>query len=105
MLIQDPTAVEAEAVALNFLLDDLEIPADERDWFAVLGCRLVQDRWYVVEIGVEGLPDKWVLQVYDTGECDPNYTFTSPIRASSGTTDLEEMPETIATLIASERKD
>jgi hypothetical protein len=33
------------------------------------------ETWYVVEIGVEGLSDKWVLQVYDTGECDPSYTF------------------------------
>jgi hypothetical protein len=97
------TPVEAESVALSFLLTDLEIPEDDREWFAVLGSKSVQDSWYVVELGVEGLPDKWVLQVYDTGECDPNYTFSSPIKAAAGTSDLDEMPEAIKGAIATER--
>lgn len=98
------TAKEAEQLALDFLMQDLEIPPDDRDWFTILACRNV-DTWYVVEIGVEGLPDKWVLQVWDTGVCDPCSTFVSPIKASSGTSDLAELPASIAGAIASERHD
>lgn len=94
---------DAQQLALDFLIADLEMPEDEREWFAVLSCRSVGDSWYVVEIGVEGLADKWAIQVYDTGECDPNYTFVSPMGALSGTTDLAELPESIAQAIASER--
>jgi hypothetical protein len=97
------TPVEAENVALSFLLADLEIPEDDQEWFAVLGSKLIQDSWYIVDVGVEGLPDKWVLQVYDTGECDPNYTFSSPIKAGSDSSDLDEMPEAIKEAIATER--
>lgn len=98
------TATAAEQLALDFLLQDLAIPPDDREWFAVLDSRVV-NTWYVVEIGVEGLPDKWVLQVWDTGICDPCYTFVSPIKASSGTNDLVELPEPIAQAIAAERHD
>jgi hypothetical protein len=68
----------------------------------VLSSRPIGETWSVVEIGVEGLPDKWVLQVWDTGECDPSYTFASPIKAA--TPDLEEFPEPVAHAIATERK-
>ncbi len=94
---------EAEQLAFNFLMAEWDISEDDRQWFTILGSRLVTDMRYVVEIGVEGLPDKWVIQVYDTGECDPNYTFSSPIKALDGTADLADLPDPIAEAIASER--
>lgn len=96
-------APQAEELAIEFLMSDLEIPQDDHDWFSILSARLIGETWYVVEVGVEGLPDKWVIQVYDTGECDPSYTFHSPIAPESGFSDLEELPETIASAIATER--
>jgi hypothetical protein len=98
------STVEAGQIAFDFLMMDLGIPADDQEWFVVLTSRPIGESWCVVEIGVEGLPDKWVLQVWDTGECDPNYTFASPIKAVAGTNDLEEMPEAVATAIAAERQ-
>jgi hypothetical protein len=94
---------EVGQVAIAFLLEDLEIPPDDQDWFTVLSVRAVGETWSVVEVGVEGLPDKWVLQVYDTGECDPSYTFNSPVSATEVDTGLEDMPEAIAHILATER--
>jgi len=94
---------EAETLALDFLVEDLEIPADDRDFFSVLSVREAGSEWYVVEVGVEGLPDKWVFQVFDTGYCDPCYTFVSPMPTGEDA-DLEEFPESIAKVIAAERK-
>lgn len=96
-------ATEAEKLAINFLMAEWDIDKDDQEWFAILNSRLTKEGWYIVEIGVEGLPDKWVIQVYDNGDCDPNYTFASPISASDGTADLEELPERLASVIASER--
>ncbi|HIK15484.1 MAG TPA: hypothetical protein IGS53_09410 [Leptolyngbyaceae cyanobacterium M33_DOE_097] len=96
-----PTEVGQRAIA--FLMDDLAIPLEDQEWFSVLGTRLVGETWYVVEIGVEGLPDKWVLQIYDTGECDPSYTFNSPVQATEADTGLEDLPEAIADILATER--
>lgn len=93
---------EAETLALEFLVEDLEIPADDRDFFSVISARETGSEWYVVEIGVAGLPDKWVLQVFDTGYCDPCYTFTSPMPAGEDE-DLQEFPERIAEVLAAER--
>jgi len=93
---------EAETLALNFLLEDLEIPEDDRDFFSVLSVRETGSEWYVVEIGIAGLPDKWVLQVFDTGYCDPCYTFNSPMPAGDDA-DLQEFPERIAEVLAAER--
>ena len=101
MSMIDPT--EAERIAFSFLMVEWDIPEEDQEWFTILGARLVTDMWYIVEIGLEGLPDKWVFQVYDTGYCDPNYSFTSPIMVENGTTDLAELPERIAKAIASER--
>lgn len=95
---------EAEKIAFDFLMDDLEILEDDRDWFTMLSCRLAQGGWYTVEVGIEGLPDKWVLQVFDTGICDPCYTFFSPIKAADGIGDLESMPESIAAVLVRERQ-
>lgn len=99
------TSTVAEQLALDFFLEDWEIPEDERDFFIPLNSRIVNNSWYVVEIGVEGLPDKWVIQVYDeTKDCDPCFTFVSPINASESGTGLEEMPESIAEILLSERQ-
>ena len=99
------TSIDAEKIALEFFLEDWEIPEDDRDFFVPLSSHSVNNRWYVVEIGVEGLPDKWVIQVYDESkDCDPCFTFMSPIEASESETGLEEMPETIAEILRSERQ-
>ncbi|MGP1371788.1 MAG: hypothetical protein ACTS3T_03100, partial [Almyronema sp.] len=90
---------EAETLALSFLLADLEIPAADQDFFSVLSVRDAGSDWYVVEIGVEGLPDKWAVQVFDTGQCDPCYTFLSPMPAGEDA-DLNEFPGRIASVIA-----
>ncbi|MEB3357939.1 MAG: hypothetical protein VKK04_14525 [Synechococcales bacterium] len=99
----DLTSNDAAAIAFHFLTNEWELAPEERDWFTVLSSRLVGESWYVVEVGIEGLPDKWVLQVYDTGECDPNYTFVSPIRGSSQDADLSDYPESIAEILTAER--
>lgn len=97
---------EAEELALEFLVSDLEILEDDRDWFSVINSRLIEDayNWYIVELGVAGLPDKWIVQVYDHGECDPSYTFFSPLDISATEDDLAEYPESIANAIATERQ-
>lgn len=101
----DLKATDAEQLALNYFLQDWDIPEDDRDFFVVLDSRSVDDLWYVVEIAVEGLPDKWVIQVYDeTKDCDPCFTFQSPIKASESETGLEEVPESIAEILRSERQ-
>jgi len=102
-MIVGVTTMEAGERAITFLMNDLEIPIDDQEWFSVLGVRAVGETWHVVEIGVEGLPDQWVLQVYDTGECDPNYTFRSPVNPTEADTGLEDLPEAIAHLLATER--
>ncbi len=80
--------IEAEQLAFSFLMAEWDISEADEQWFSILSTRLVTDMWYIVEIGVEGLPDRWAIQVYDTGYCDPNYSFISPIRAADGTADL-----------------
>jgi hypothetical protein len=95
---------EAQRLAFDFLMEEWDISPADREWFLVLKSRWVKDSWYVVEIGVEGLPDRWVIQVYDTGECDPNYTFNSPISVKAGTAELAEFPPQVALAIARERQ-
>jgi hypothetical protein len=96
-----PTA--AAQIALDFLMEDLNVNSGDREWFTILSARFIGESWYVVEIGIEGLPDRWAIQVYDTGEYDPNYTFISPIRAAEGSSDLAELPESIAQALVIER--
>jgi hypothetical protein len=103
MATLNPSIDEVGQLAIAFLMQDLEIPPDDQDWFTVLSVRSVGETWSVVEIGVEGLPDQWVLQVYDTGECDPSYTFKSPVKATESDTGLEDLPEAIAHILATER--
>lgn len=43
------------------------------------------------------------MQVYDTGVCDPNYTFISPISGAEGYTDLTNLPDIIADVLVAER--
>ncbi len=93
---------EAKDLAIAFLMDDLSIPQDDQDFFAVLSARPTGSEWYVVEIGIEGLPDKWAIQVYDTRQCDPCYTFLSPMPAWEDE-DLQEFPISIADVVAAER--
>ena len=96
-------ANEAEKIAFDFLIDEWSLSPEDRDWFSVLGSRLVDQSWYIIEIGIEGLPDKWVFQVYDTRQCDPNYTFITPISSSEQNTGLADFPEKIAEVLESER--
>lgn len=98
------TATEAQSLAFDFLMEDLNVPPDDREWFAVLSSRPIGETWCLVEIGVEGLPDKWAIQVYDTRECDPSYTFYSPIKASESNTGLEDLPDRVAEILATERQ-
>lgn len=97
---------EAEELAVEFLVSDLEIPEDDCDWFSVINSRLIQEGygWYIIELGVAGLPDKWIIQVYDNGECDASYTFFSPLGISATEDDLAEYPESIARAISTERQ-
>jgi hypothetical protein len=97
------SATEAGKIAKNFLMEEWNISADYKEWFAVIDSRLLGECWYVVEISIEGLPDRWFFQVYDTGECDPNYTFSSPISAADGYSDLKEIPPILADVLVSER--
>lgn len=96
--------IDAETLAMEFLMTDLEIPEEDQDFFSVLSIRESGSEWYVVEVGVEGLPDKWVLQVFDTGQCDPCYTFISPMPAGEDA-DLQEFPLSIAKAVAGDRRE
>lgn len=98
------TATDAGQIALEFLLADWNISEAYRDWFTIFNARLIGESWYIVELGVAGFPDKWFIQVYDTGACDPNYTFSSPIRGADGFMDLNNLPEMIAEVLVAERK-
>ncbi|NET13241.1 MAG: hypothetical protein F6K08_10490, partial [Okeania sp. SIO1H6] len=72
---------EAEKLAIDFLGNDWEIPQTEQEWFTIRNTKQ-EPNWYIVEVAIEGYPDYWILQVYDTGECDPCYTFVSPLSGS-----------------------
>jgi hypothetical protein len=101
--MMDLLTKDAHKLAINFLMVDLGIPEEDQEYFTVLSARPVGSNWDVVEIGIEGLPDKWVVQVFDTGECDPCYTFNSPMPAFEDT-DLAEFPLSIAEIVATERQ-
>jgi hypothetical protein len=96
------STAKAEQLAVDFLMEDLEIPEADQDFFSVMVSRQTENDWCVVEIGVAGLPDKWVLQVFDTGLCDPCYTFISPMPKGEDA-DLAEFPDRIAEVVAVER--
>ncbi|MBW4666441.1 MAG: hypothetical protein KME60_03090 [Cyanomargarita calcarea GSE-NOS-MK-12-04C] len=97
------TSTDAGQIALEFLMADWNVSEFDREWFNIVNSRLIGASWYMVELAVEGLPDRWFIQVYDTGECDPNYTFISPIRGSEGYVDLTHLPHLVAEVLVSER--
>jgi hypothetical protein len=97
------TSTDAGQIALEFLMADWNIADDYREWFAIFNARLMGESWYIVELGIAGFPDKWFIQVYDTGMCDPNYTFISPINGADGYMDLENLPDIVAEVLVAER--
>ncbi|MFQ4141640.1 hypothetical protein [Chlorogloeopsis sp. ULAP02] len=97
------TATDAGRIALEFILAEWNILEEDREWFVIISSRLVGQSWYIVELAIEGFPDRWYVQVYDTGECDPNYTFISPISGSEGYIDLTNIPHLVAEVLVSER--
>ncbi|MBE9059221.1 hypothetical protein [Sphaerospermopsis sp. LEGE 08334] len=97
------TSTDAGKIALEFLLADWNIAEEYRDWFTIINSQLMGEYWYIVELGIEGFPDKWFIQVYDTGACDPNYTFMSPISGSEGYMDLKNLPNILADVLVAER--
>lgn len=97
------TTTDAGQIALEFIMADWNISEEYRDWFTIFDSRIIGESWYIVELGVEGFPDRWFIQVYDTGACDPNYTFVSPILGSEGYVDFVDMPEIIADVLVAER--
>ncbi|BAY20359.1 hypothetical protein NIES2100_01000 [Calothrix sp. NIES-2100] len=97
------TATDAGNIALEFLMAEWNISESDREWFIILNSRLIGESWYIVELGVAGFPDRWFIQVYDNGACDPNYTFISPIRGSDGYIDLVDLPHLVAEVLVSER--
>lgn len=97
------TSTDAGQIALEFLLADWNISEHYRDWFTIISSQLRGEYWYIVELGIEGFPDKWYIQVYDTGACDPNYTFMSPIPGAEGYTDLKILPGILADVLVAER--
>ncbi|MBO3461040.1 hypothetical protein G7B40_018320 [Aetokthonos hydrillicola Thurmond2011] len=97
------TSTDAGQIALEFLMAEWNISEEDREWFVIENSRLIGDIWYIVELAVEGFPDRWFIQVYDTGACDPDYTFISPIPASRGCTDFINLPYIVAEVLVSER--
>lgn len=97
------TSIDAGQIALEFLMADWNISEANREWFTIFNSRLIGESWYIVELGIAGFPDRWFIQVYDNGECDPNYTFISPMRGSDGYVDLMDLPELVAEVLLSER--
>ncbi|MGF1491407.1 MAG: hypothetical protein ACFBSC_02915 [Microcoleaceae cyanobacterium] len=95
---------DAEQIALEFLQSEWSLLPEELDWFTVLETRSAGESWYILDMGIEGYPDKWILQVYDTGVCDPSYTFYSPMSASEENSDLEELPDRIQEILSLERR-
>jgi hypothetical protein len=98
------TIDDAKVSALDFLMGEWELSENEQEWLNILDVRLLPNgRWYVVEIGVKNLPDKWVMQIYEEGECDPCYTFVSPFKDNDVTANLESLPPPLAIALEKER--
>ncbi|MDJ0800450.1 MAG: hypothetical protein QNJ51_27190 [Calothrix sp. MO_167.B12] len=97
------TSTDAGNIALGFIMAEWNIPGSDKDWFVIISSRLLGESWYIVELGIPGFPDRWYIQVYDTGECDPNYTFTSPIGGDQGYVDLESLPHLLGEVLICER--
>ncbi|MGK7934045.1 MAG: hypothetical protein AB4041_21805 [Microcystaceae cyanobacterium] len=99
------TLTQAQQSALDFLVEEWQLSPTEREWLTVIDARSIPDGWwYIVELGVKDLPDKWIIQVFDDGECDPCYTFTSPFSQENISDHLENLPEKLALTLQEERK-
>ncbi len=97
-------STEAEKLALTFLTHEWSVPSEDRDWFTVRSSCTLGEEGYGIEIGIDGFPDRWLVEVYDNGKCEPYYEFTSPIRDSLANSDLEDLPNSIAQVLIAERK-
>jgi hypothetical protein len=97
-------STEAEKLAFEFLTNEWHVPLKDRDWLTVISSRTLGEDGYGVEIGIDGFPDRWLVEVYDTGKCEPNYEFSSPITDSESNSDLEDLPDWIAQVLVAERK-
>ena len=97
------TSTDAGQIALEFLMAEWNISEDDREWFVIVNSRLIGESWYVVELAVQGLPDRWFMQVYDNGECDPNYTFISSIHGLGGCIEIPDLPYIVAEVLGAER--
>lgn len=97
------TSTQAETLALAFLIQEWSLSLQAKEWFSVLSSQWHGESWYEVAIGVEGLPDKWLIQVYDTGVCEPNYIFYSPV-CRDDTRDLQNFPTEVAEVVLAERQ-
>lgn len=96
--------VEAEKKAIEFIVEEWELSEQEKELFFVEKSRRIDDKWwYIVEVKVNNLPDKWVIQVYDDGDCDPCYTFVSPFSESEKTKQLDNIPQRLALALQEER--
>ncbi len=97
-------STEAKKLAFEFLTSEWNVPSEDRDWFTVISTNPLGEEGYDVEIGIDGFPDRWIVEVYDTGKCERYYEFTSPIRDSETNSDLEDLPDWIAQVLIAERK-
>lgn len=96
---------EAEKKAIDFIVEEWDLLSEGKDFFQVENSRIIDDKWwYIVEISVKNLPDKWVIQVYDDGECDPCYTFVSPFSEAENSANLEGLPQKLASALQEERR-
>ena len=95
---------EAEQNAINFIIEEWELSLEEKNWFETKNSKKIDDKWwYIVEVFVKNLPDKWVIQVYDDGECDPCYTFVSPFSKEEKLANLDTLPKKLASALQEER--
>ena len=96
---------EAEQKAIEFIVEEWELSEQEKELFSIEKSRKIDDKWwYIVEVTVNSLPDKWVIQVYEDGDCDPCYTFVSPFSKQEHSNNLEQIPNKLALAIQEERK-
>ena len=59
-------ATEAKKLACEFLTSEWNVPSEDRDWFTVIATNPLGEDGYDVEIGIDGFPDRWIVEVYDT---------------------------------------
>ncbi|MDJ0600182.1 MAG: hypothetical protein QNJ37_15245 [Crocosphaera sp.] len=96
--------VEAEQKAIEFIAEEWELSDQEKELFFIEKSRKIDDKWwYIVEVKVNNLPDKWVIQVYDDGDCDPCYTFVSPFSEAEKSNHLDHIPQKLALALQEER--